>query len=266
MAVISICAKKGGNGKTTTAINFAIGLSAIKKKVLLIDMDSQCNLSSGIGVYDPNLVSIYSVLMKQCNVEQAIQNKGKLDVIQSEVDLNDVEIEIGNKPNKLMRLKEAINKVKDKYDYVIIDTPPSIEFLTQSALIASDEVIIVSQADKFSLDGLYQLDREIQKLKNKYNPELKIDGILITRYVSRTSVKRMIKEEMAKVATRMNTKVYETNIRENVSISESQVLKMSVYKHNRRSNGSKDYYEFVKEYLKKKGEKVSDLLFLNSEI
>ena len=95
---------------------------------------------------------------------------------------------------------------------------------------------------------------------------MKIDGILITRYVSRTSVKRMIKEEMTKVATRMNTKVYETNIRENVSISESQVLKMSVYKHNRRSNGSKDYYEFVKEYLKKKGEKVSDLLFLNSEI
>ena len=266
MTVISICAKKGGNGKTTTAINFAIGLSAMKKKVLLIDMDSQCNLSSGIGVYNPDLVSIYSVLMQQCEISQTIQNKGNLDVIQAELELNELETSFSDNTNRLMNLKNAVSTIKDNYDYIIIDTPPAIGFLTQSALITSDEVIIVSQADKFSLDGLYQLDREIQKLKSKYNPNLKIDGILITRFVPRTSMRQMIREEMSKIAETLNTKIYRTSIRENVSVPESQVRKMSIYKHSRRSKGAIDYYAFTKEYLKDKDEKVSDLLFLNSEI
>ena len=266
MSVISICAKKGGNGKTTTAINFAIGLSAMKKRVLLIDMDSQCNLSSGIGVYNPDLVSIYSVLMEQCQISQAIQNKGNLDVIQSELELNELELSFSNNINRLTRLKTEISKIKDSYDYIIIDTPPAIGFSTQSALIASDEVIIVSQADKFSLDGLYQLDKEIQKLKSKYNPNLAINGILITRFVPRTSMRQIIREEMSKVAETLNTKIYRTSIRENVSVPESQVRKMSIYKHSRRSKGAIDYYAFAKEYLKDKGEKTSDLLFLNSEI
>ena len=266
MSIISICAKKGGNGKTTTSINFAVALVAMKKKVLLIDMDSQCNLSSGIGVYDPYLVSIYSVLMDQCQISQTIQNKGNLDVIQAELDLNELENSFVINTDRLLRLKSAISTIKDNYDYIIIDTPPAVGFLTQSALIASDEMIIVSQADKFSLDGLYQLDKEIQKLKSKYNSNLKINGILITRFVPRTNMRQMIREEMSKIADTLKTKIYRTSIRENISIPESQVLKMSIYKHSRRSKGAIDYYAFSKEYLQDKGEKTSDLMFLNSEI
>ena len=266
MAIVSICAKKGGNGKTTTAINFAIGLATMQKRVLLIDMDSQCNLSSGIGVYNPDLVSLESVLLGQCQVSQAIQRKKNLDIIQSELTRNELESTFKDDPDKLKRLRAALETIKDEYEYIIIDTPPAIGFLTQSALIASDEVIIVSQADKFSLDGLYQLDKEINQLKNKYNPKLRTSGILITRYVPQTSMRRMIREELVQIAKKLNTKIYETSIRETVAIPESQVRKMSVYKHRRNSNGAQDYCSFVKEYLRDNGEKVSDLLFLKTDI
>ena len=254
MSVITICAKKGGTGKTTTAINFAAGLAALKKRVLVIDMDSQCNLSAGLGIYNPDLVSIKHVLTSKCQLSQAVQSNGNLDIVQSSLNLHEIESLLSANLNLL---DNAIKTLNIDYDFIIIDTPPAIGSLTQSSLAASDDVIIVSQADKFSLDGLYQLDSELKNIKNRLNLKLSIDGILITRFSPRASMRCMIRDVMIQAAKSLGTKVYNTSIRENVALPESQVRKMSIFKHNRRSNGAADYFSFIKEFLNEHDETVS---------
>ena len=177
--VISICAKKGGTGKTTTAIQLASGLLALGKRILLIDMDSQCNLTSAVRAYNSDLVSVYDILWQKCTVAEAVQSiVPNFDVIQSELKLDDINFEFATKPELLTNLKSALDSVKSSYDFIIIDTPPAISIANQAAMIASDEIIIVVQPDQFNLDGLYQMNSAINNIKNKYNPNLSIAGIL----------------------------------------------------------------------------------------
>ena len=248
--IISICAKKGGTGKTTTAIQLSAGLLALGKRILLIDMDSQCNLTSAVKAYNPDLVSIYDVIQNNCTVAEAVQTiVPNFDVIQSELKLDNINLEFVNNSKLLTNLKSSLQSVKSHYDFIIIDTPPAISIANQAAMIASDEIIIVVQPDQFNLDGLYQINSAIENIKNQYNPNLLIAGILVTRYVERTTLRKEIRKEFERVADNIGTKVYQSFIRDNVSIPESQVLKMSIFKYKKKSNGAVDYFKFLVEFM-----------------
>lgn len=267
MPIISVCAKKGGPGKSTTAFELAAGLLILKKRVLTIDLDSQCNFTSMCNSFDPELASIHEVLLKKCSIRDAIQSRNGLDTVQSSLDLDNVNISILNEPDRLFRLKEALQEVKDDYDYVIIDTPPAFETLTQTALCASDKLILVAQASQFDIDALYQFAGGYNQIKSYYNPSLEILGILLTRFSERSNFRREVKENMSQVAEQFNTSLFTTHIRENVKIPESQAQHVSIWKFdkNSKTNGAKDYTSFLKEVIERLNDNVEFPDFLKSQ-
>lgn len=293
--VIAVCAKKGGTGKTTTAINLGVGLLVAGKKVLLIDTDSQCNLSSATMAYNDEQVSIFDVLhIKKGKMKPAVAIKDaitiinptngdkksgtedtpppqtldedpltdtsrRLHVVQSALNLEELNIELASRADGPFRLKNALESIREYYDYIIIDTPPAIEAITQTAILASDEIIITAQADQFTADGILQLAWVLQGFQGLPGTNFKIAGILLTRFSERSTIRREMRDAISAIAKDLDTKVYNTFIRENVAIVESQFLHASVYKHNKRSNGAIDYYNFVKEFLMDHGVQESDI-------
>lgn len=255
MSIVTIAAKKGGNGKTTTSIHLAAGLSAYKKKVLLVDVDSQCNLSTSVGAYDTSLVTIHDVLNGDCGMADAIQSIGSMDVVQSALDIDEIEkADWTTSGSVATRLKSALESVRAQYDYIIIDTPPAIRALTRAALAASDQVILVTQSDQFSLDSIYQMRKVVRDIRDGGNSRLEMSGILITRYSGRSNARKVFREEIADLAEKLGTKVYGTPIRENIAIVESQVVQKSVYKYKRKCNAAADYIAFVREFLSDHGD------------
>ena len=259
--IISICAKKGGPGKSTTAFELAAGLLLLQKRVLTIDLDSQCNFTSMCDSFDPELASIHEVLLKKCSIRDAIQSSIKedkykntnyvLDTVQSSLDLDNVNVAILNEPDRLFRLRQALDEVKSDYDYIIIDTPPAFETLTQMSLCASDKLILVAQASQFDIDALYQFAGGYNQIKSYYNPNLEILGILLTRFSERSNFRKEVKENMIQVAEQLNTSLFTTHIRENVKIPESQSQHASIWKYDKTCNGAKDYYSFLKEVIER---------------
>ena len=228
----------------------------LKKKLKIInkDMDvvkNECEIAKN------DLVSVYDILWQKCTVAEAVQSiVPNFDVIQSELKLDDINFEFATKPELLTNLKSALDSVKSSYDFIIIDTPPAISIANQAAMIASDEIIIVVQPDQFNLDGLYQMNSAINNIKNKYNPNLSIAGILVNRYAERTTLRKEMRKELERVATNLGTKVYQSFVRDNVAIPESQVLKMSVFKYKKKSNGAIDYFKFLLEFMQDNGESL----------
>ena len=256
--VISVCAKKGGPGKSTSAFELAAGLLLLKKRVLTIDLDSQCNFTTMCNSFDTELASIHEVLLKKCSIKDAIQSSLKdeykntdyvLDTVQSSLDLDNVNVAILNEPDRLFRLRQALKEVKNDYDYIIIDTPPAFETLTQMSLCASDKLILVAQASQFDIDALYQFSGGYNQIKNYYNQNLEILGILLTRFSERSNFRREVKENMSQVAEQLGTSLFTTHIRENVKIPESQARHFSIWRHDKNSNGAKDYTSFLAEVL-----------------
>ena len=256
--IISVCAKKGGPGKSTTAFELAAGLLLLKKRVLTIDLDSQCNFTTMCNSFDTELASIHEVLLKKCSIKDAIQSSLKdeykntdyvLDTVQSSLDLDNVNVAILNEPDRLFRLREALQEVKNDYDYIIIDTPPAFETLTQMSLCASDKLILVAQASQFDIDALYQFSGGYNQIKNYYNPNLEILGILLTRFSERSNFRREVRDNMSQIAEQLNTSLFNTFIRENVKIPESQARHFSIWRHDKNSNGAKDYTSFLSEVL-----------------
>lgn len=256
--VISVCAKKGGPGKSTTAFELAAGLLLLKKRVLTIDLDSQCNFTTMCNSFDTELASIHEVLLKKCSIKDAIQSSLKdeykntdyvLDTVQSSLDLDNVNVAILNEPDRLFRLRESLQEVKSDYDYIIIDTPPAFETLTQMSLCASDKLILVAQASQFDIDALYQFSGGYNQIKSYYNPSLEILGILLTRFSERSNFRKEVKENMVQVAEQLGTSLFTTHIRENVKIPESQARHFSIWRHDKNSNGAKDYTSFLAEVL-----------------
>lgn len=256
--IISVCAKKGGPGKSTTAFELAAGLLLLKKRVLTIDLDSQCNFTTMCNSFDTELASIHEVLLKKCSIKDAIQSSLKdeykntdyvLDTVQSSLDLDNVNVAILNEPDRLFRLRESLQEVKSDYDYIIIDTPPAFETLTQMSLCASDKLILVAQASQFDIDALYQFSGGYNQIKSYYNPSLEILGILLTRFSERSNFRKEVKENMVQVAEQLGTSLFTTHIRENVKIPESQARHFSIWRHDKNSNGAKDYTSFLAEVL-----------------
>lgn len=252
MKVITIANQKGGVGKTTTALCLGAQLENKGYKVLYIDLDKQANTSKVLNA-DTNLNGSYEMLANKLKASEVIQiTPSNENVISANARLSTIENllnDVINQVGKEERLKESLKDVKGNYDYAIIDTAPSLDILTINALTCTDYLIIVSNADTFSLDGIKNLNSIIDMIKYYTNPSLKIGGILITRFNPNLNLNKAYKETLEDLATALNTKVYKTYIRENVSIRESQTLQQRITEYAPSSNGNKDYEIFSEEVL-----------------
>jgi len=244
MIVLSVINQKGGVGKTTTAQALSFGLANLKKKVLLIDLDSQMNLSFAVDS-DLKKVNIFDVLMNNIPISESIQTLNDIHFIPASIHLANINLTVTGK------LKEALHQVKSFYNYVVLDTPPQLNIITINALTASDETIITSQADIFSIQGISQLNSTILSVKKHSNPSLTIKGILITRYNSRTILTKDMIEILKNVSKKLNTIIFNSKIRECTAVKEAQAKQQDIFTYSVKCNASKDYKNFINEYIKR---------------
>ncbi len=252
--ILSIINQKGGVGKTTTVINLAAGLSMKGKKILVIDLDPQGNATTGLGLsntdnYDQ---TIYSVLNGTKNISDVICKTKfeNLDLVTSNVDLSGLEVETAGDSNRAFILKEQImaylNDSRGSYDYVLIDCPPSLSLLTIMALVASNSLVVPLQTEFFALEGLTQLMKTIERIKNNLNPELTIKGILLTMYDKRNKLSSEVEKEAREF---FKEKVYQTVVPRNVRLSEAPSHGVPVLLYDKGCSGSKSYFNFTEEFL-----------------
>ena len=247
MEVVTIVNRKGGVGKTATAQALGAGLMRKGARLLFVDLDSQTNLTYGLGA-DPGQIGSMDVLTGTATAAEAIQHTPHGDIIAGSEALAGADAIIEG-TGKEYRLKEALETIGSNYDYAIIDTPAALGTLTVNALTAANSAIIPVQADIYSLQGIGQLNQTIEAVKKYCNPALYIRGILITRYNGRAIISRDMQSNLEEVAERLSTRLYNTPIRECISIKEAQAQRQDIFSYAPRSNAAKDYAELVEEFL-----------------
>ena len=247
--IISIANQKGGVGKTTTTINLSSLLAAAEKRTLLVDIDPQSNSSSGLSVTNQT-PSVYEVLIGIKNINDVIINTFMpfLDMLPSNINLVGAEIEMVDIENRESLLRNALAEVKDKYDYILIDCPPSLGLLTLNSLTSSDSVLIPVQCEYFALEGLGQLLNTINIVKKHYNKDLAIEGVLLTMFDTRLRLSHQVAEEVRKY---FGDKVYNTVINRNVRISEAPSYGKPIILYDAISSGAQNYMALAAEFLEK---------------
>ena len=252
--IISIINQKGGVGKTTTVINLAAGLSMKGKKVLVIDLDPQGNATTGLGLSNTasSDTTIYSVLNGDKKITEVIQQTSfeNLNLVTSNVDLSGLEVETAGDSRRAFKLKDELTSIlndsRASYDYILIDCPPSLSLLTIMALVASDALVVPLQTEFFALEGLTQLMKTIERIKNNLNPDLSIRGILLTMYDRRNKLSGEVEKEARNY---FKEKVYQSVVPRNVRLSEAPSHGVPVLIYDKTCPGSKSYFNFTEEFL-----------------
>lgn len=248
METIAIIAQKGGTGKTTTAQAIAAGLIRTGARVLLVDADPQGNLTYAMNA-EPTRANLYSVMMAEATAQEALQEVGGIGLIAAHPRLATLDLTL-TQGGKEQQIKRALRTLAGQFEHCIIDTPPSLGIITTNALTAADSTIITAQADIFSLQGIGALLPIIQAIRQHTNPGLTIKGILLTRHNPRTIISREISAMLAETAQQMQTKVFDTSIRENTAIKEAQATRTDIFTYAPGSNAAADYTAFIDELLK----------------
>lgn len=249
--IIAIANQKGGVGKTTTAINLGASLAALDKKILIVDADPQANSTSGLGFEIRNVkTSIYECLVDDVEAKNIILNTETegLDIIPSHIDLVGAEIEMLNHPNRERKMKTVLNTIKDNYDYILIDCSPSLGLLTVNALTAADSVIIPVQCEYFALEGIGKLLNTVKIIQGDLNPDIEIEGFLLTMYDSRLNLSNQVVEEVRKHFQQM---VFKTIIQRNIKLSEAPSYGQPILMYDANSKGAISYLNLARELLQK---------------
>jgi chromosome partitioning protein len=247
--IIAICNQKGGTGKTTSAINIATYLALAGKKVLVMDLDPQANATSGLGVNKHNIKkSTYHVLLEELDIKEVLQPTAveNLLLAPSNLDLTGAEVELVGTLGREYRLKKALEKQRESFDFIILDSPPSLGLLTINALCAADSIIIPVQCEYYALEGLTQLDNTIKLIKDHLNPNLTIEGVVLTMADFRTN---LTKEVINEARSYFKEKVYNTVIPRNIRLTEAPSFGKPVALYDRESIGARKYEDLSKEIM-----------------
>lgn len=251
--IIAIANQKGGVGKTTTAINLAACLAEAGKKILLIDCDPQGNATSGLGIDKDHLEnSIYEVLLDECGIRQAMQAVDEVEnltVLPSNVNLAGAEVELLEVEDKEYILSNTVDYIRDDYDYILIDCPPSLNILTVNAMTMADSVLVPIQCEYYALEGISQLIHTVELVQERLNPDLTIDGVVFTMYDARTNLSADV---VASVRENLNTKVYNTIIPRNVRLAEAPSHGLPIHLYDSRSSGAESYRNLAREVIERR--------------
>lgn len=246
---IVVANQKGGVGKTTTAINLAASLAELGQRVLVADMDPQGNTTSGLGIDKENVENtVYELMLGECSVEEAIVQSEyeNLRVLPSNINLAAAEIELVGIEEKEYILKKAIDQVKENYDYILIDCPPSLSMLTINAMCAANTVLVPIQCEYYALEGLSQLIHTINLVQDRLNPDLEIEGVVFTMYDARTNLSLQVVEN---VKNSLDQNIYKTIIPRNVRLAEAPSYGMPITKYDKRSTGAESYRRLAEEVI-----------------
>lgn len=243
--VISVFNQKGGVGKTTSVINLSAAIAKKKNKVLVVDMDPQANASSGLGFVNSNQKNIYD-LLNLGEAEIINTSTNGLDLIASSQDLAGAELEIAQRENWQFILKNALEDIKKDYDFVFIDSPPSLGVLSMISLVASDSIFIPVQSEYYALEGVGQLMNTISMVRENFNPDLTIEGVVMCMYDSRTNLSTQVRDEVKKY---FEDKVYKTTIPRNIRLAEAPSYGINIFEYDNLSKGAWAYRKLAKEFL-----------------
>ena len=254
--VVAIANQKGGVGKTTTAVNLSASLGLADKKVLMVDVDPQGNATSGLGINKREIEnSTYNLMISGARFEDAVQRTSfkNIDVLPSNIHLAGVEIELVEMEHRTHRLRQALAPMRDAYDFIVIDCPPSLGLITLNAFTAADSILVPIQCEYYALEGLTQLMATVKQVKRMYNENIEIEGVLLTMYDTRLNLTVQVAAEVKKY---FSDKVYKTVIPRNVRVSEAPSHGEPVQYYDGSSKGSRSYNELAKEFLKHQKEWV----------